>query len=365
MPEGEKVKPQHGIVLVLIISLIACAAAAAGDAPPALPQEFYGNMTIGDSPAPAGTVITAMIGGTAYGSVEVADAGRYGDPDWSLGNRLLVTATSDLKGETIAFFVDGAAAEQTAPFTPGEVTRLDLSVKATVTVPTARFTANVTSGPAPLTVAFTDTSTGGPTSWAWDFGDGANATDRNTTHTYTTPGTYTANLTVANAAGSSSTTATITVREIGAVEIVRGPYLTGTTTTTTFVNWMAQEPVAGTVEYADDAYYVANGGYARSVADTAETEFHRVALENLTPGTLYHYRLVAGNTTMGDHTFRTFPEDGGFTFIVYGDTQKSANVQIVADRIADENPLFVLHTGDQVNAIWNTDEWDAFFRSSG
>ena len=365
VPEGEKVKPQHGIVLVLLISLIACAAAAAGDAPPALPQEFYGNMTIGDSPAPAGTVITAMIGGTAYGSVEVADAGRYGDPDWSLGNRLLVTATSDLKGETIAFFVDGAAAEQTAPFTPGEVTRLDLSVKATVTVPTARFTANVTSGPAPLTVAFTDTSTGGPTSWAWDFGDGANATDRNTTHTYTTPGTYTANLTVANAAGSSSTTAVITVREIGGVEIVRGPYLTGTTTTATFINWMAQEPVAGTVEYADDAYYSANGGYEKSVADTAETAFHRVALENLAPDTLYHYRVAASNTTTGDHTFRTFPEDGGFTFIVYGDTQRPANIQLVADRIADEDPLFVLHTGDQVNGVESAGEWNDFFRNSG
>jgi len=364
-PEGEKVKPQHGIALVLLISLVACAAAAAGSVPPALPHEFYGNVTIGDSPAPAGTVITAKIGDTAYGSVEVADAGRYGDPDWSLGNRLLVTATSDLKGETIAFFVGGAAAEQTAPFTPGAVIRLDLSVKAPVTAPTAKFTANVTSGPAPLTVRFTDTSTGYVTAWSWNFGDGANATDRNTTHTYTAPGTYTANLTVANAAGSSSATAVITVREIGGVEIVRGPYLTGTTTTATFINWMAQEPVAGTVEYADDAYYSANGGYEKSVADTAETAFHRVALENLAPDTLYHYRVAASNTTTGDHTFRTFPEDGGFTFIVYGDTQRPANIQLVADRIADEDPLFVLHTGDQVNGVESAGEWNDFFRNSG
>ena len=363
VPEGEKVKPQHGIVLVLLISLIACAAAA-GDLPPALPHEFYGNMTIDGSPAPAGTVVTAMIGGTAYGSIGVVNAGGYGDPDWNLGSRLLVTAASDLKGETITFLVDGAAANQTAPFTPGRVTRLDLSIQETATVPTARFTANVTSGPAPLTVAFTDTSTGDPTSWSWTFGDGTTSAERSPTHTYTTPGTYTANLTVVNAAGSDSTTATITVREIGAVEIVRGPYLTGTTTTATFINWMAQEPVAGTVEYADDAYYAANGGYALSVADTAETAFHRVALENLTPDTLYHYRIVAGNTTLGDHTFRTFPEDGGFTFIVYGDTQLPANIKIVADRIADEDPLFILHTGDQVNAVESVDEWNNFFSSN-
>jgi hypothetical protein len=35
--------------------------------------------------------------------------------------------------------------------------------------PTASFSASPTSGTAPLTVQFTDTSTGGPTSWEWDF----------------------------------------------------------------------------------------------------------------------------------------------------------------------------------------------------
>ena len=38
--------------------------------------------------------------------------------------------------------------------------------------PVASFTANPTSGNAPLAVTFADTSTGGPTSWQWDFGDG-------------------------------------------------------------------------------------------------------------------------------------------------------------------------------------------------
>ncbi|HNT08752.1 PKD domain-containing protein, partial [Methanoculleus sp.] len=84
----------------------------------------------------------------------------------------------------------------------------------------------------------------------------------------------------------------------------------------------------------------------------------------LTPGTLYHYRIVVGNTTLGDRTFRTFPEDGGFTFIVYGDTQLPANIKIVADRIADEDPLFILHTGDQVSAVESVDEWNNFFSSN-
>lgn len=70
--------------------------------------------------------------------------------------------------------------------------------------PTAAFTAAPTSGDAPLAVAFTDLSTGDPTAWAWDFGDGTNSTQRNPAHTYTTPGTYTVSLTATNIAGSST-----------------------------------------------------------------------------------------------------------------------------------------------------------------
>jgi PKD repeat protein len=78
--------------------------------------------------------------------------------------------------------------------------------------PTAGFTASPTSGPAPLAVQFTDTSTGSPTSRSWDFGDGsATSTATNPSHTYTQAGTFTAKLTVTNASGSNSATTTITV----------------------------------------------------------------------------------------------------------------------------------------------------------
>ncbi|WP_082092987.1 PKD domain-containing protein [Methanosarcina siciliae] len=68
--------------------------------------------------------------------------------------------------------------------------------------PVAAFTADVTNGDAPLTVNFTDQSTGSPTSWFWDFGDGANSTEQNPVHTYASAGSYTVNLTVENAAGT-------------------------------------------------------------------------------------------------------------------------------------------------------------------
>ena len=72
-------------------------------------------------------------------------------------------------------------------------------------VPVASFNGTPTSGPIPLTVVFTDASTGGPTSWSWDFGDGGTSTLRNPSHTYTVAGNYTVNLTVTNNCGGSWT----------------------------------------------------------------------------------------------------------------------------------------------------------------
>jgi PKD repeat protein len=67
--------------------------------------------------------------------------------------------------------------------------------------PVAAFTADVTSGKAPLTVTFTDLSTNKPTSWSWKFGDGGTSTEQNPTHTYSA-GTYTVTLTATNGDGS-------------------------------------------------------------------------------------------------------------------------------------------------------------------
>jgi trimeric autotransporter adhesin len=83
--------------------------------------------------------------------------------------------------------------------------------------PVASFSGTPSLGSAPLTVQFTDTSTGTIDTWAWDFDTDGNvdSTAQNPSFTYTTPNTYTATLTVSNSAGSSSTTRTITVTEAG------------------------------------------------------------------------------------------------------------------------------------------------------
>ncbi|MDG6257096.1 MAG: PKD domain-containing protein [Methanomicrobiaceae archaeon] len=70
--------------------------------------------------------------------------------------------------------------------------------------PVAAFSASPTSGTAPLLVSFVDESSCAPTSWLWDFGDGANATEQNPVHLYETAGTYTVTLRVENGDGSDA-----------------------------------------------------------------------------------------------------------------------------------------------------------------
>jgi parallel beta-helix repeat protein len=71
--------------------------------------------------------------------------------------------------------------------------------------PDAAFIGDPTTGTAPLTVQFTDQSTGDITSWAWDFdNDGeVDSYEQNPSHTYNTTGSYTVSLTVTGPGGYS------------------------------------------------------------------------------------------------------------------------------------------------------------------
>ncbi|MFN7974597.1 MAG: PKD domain-containing protein [Acidobacteriota bacterium] len=72
--------------------------------------------------------------------------------------------------------------------------------------PAADFIGAPLSGAPPLAVQFTDLSTGGVTSYAWDFGDGGTSSTQSPAHTYTTAGTYTVSLTATGPGGSDTET---------------------------------------------------------------------------------------------------------------------------------------------------------------
>ncbi|HOW33999.1 MAG TPA: Ser-Thr-rich GPI-anchored membrane family protein [Methanoregulaceae archaeon] len=151
--------------------------------------------------------------------------------------------------------------------------------------------------------------------------------------------------------------------------IIWGPYLSGTTSTDTVVNVKTTEPVTVTVEYATDIYYKACASYDQNITDGTTDMLHHVSLTGLEPDTLYHYRVMYDGQATGDLHFRTFPESGPVTFVVYSDTQDQLPTfsqlerhKIVADRIAEEPDIaFVLNSGDLVNNATNLSDWDRYF----
>jgi PKD repeat protein len=82
------------------------------------------------------------------------------------------------------------------------VTKMDLISVGSPAVP--QFAVNISSGPAPLIVLFSDFSSGIPTQWHWEFGDGITSDAQNPVHVYAVPGVYDVTLTVRNTFGNAS-----------------------------------------------------------------------------------------------------------------------------------------------------------------
>jgi PKD repeat protein len=82
----------------------------------------------------------------------------------------------------------------------------DVTLKGTLNgiAPTPNFSATPTIIDEGGSVSFTDLSTGSPTSWLWNFGDGQTSTVQNPTHVYNTAGVYDVTLTVTNGFGSNA-----------------------------------------------------------------------------------------------------------------------------------------------------------------
>ncbi|QSZ66965.1 DUF3344 domain-containing protein [Methanofollis aquaemaris] len=126
------------------------------------------------------------------------------------------------------------------------------------TTPLAAFTATPPSGPAPLTVQFTDQSAYDPVSWAWDFdNDGTeDSTLQNPSYTFMAPGVYSVKLTAANSHGSD--------------DEVKTGYIIVTNTTAPLAAFTAT-PTSGiaplTVQFADQSSSsgsserIVNGGF--------------------------------------------------------------------------------------------------------
>jgi len=87
-----------------------------------------------------------------------------------------------------------------------DVSDAAFTIVSSIQPPEVQFSADLSSGPAPLSVQFTDQSnpgTGDIINWAWDFGDGNTSTLPNPQHIYAGEGLYSVTLSVTNAAGAN------------------------------------------------------------------------------------------------------------------------------------------------------------------
>jgi gliding motility-associated-like protein len=117
---------------------------------------------------------------------------------WDFGNGI----TSPLANPTATYFNPGTyTVTLTVTNASGSNTISKTNYITVNAKPTVIFTSNDSVGCFPFRVQFSDLSTpgsGSNTEWLWDFGDGANSTLQNPSHTYATAGNYTVTLKVTN-----------------------------------------------------------------------------------------------------------------------------------------------------------------------
>ena len=174
--------------------------------------------------------------------------------------------------------------------------------------PVTDFSANMTSGMAPLSVRFTDLSVGHPTSWNWDFGDGSTSTLQNPVHTYTASNLYTVSLTASNAYGANT--------------LIKEDYIAVT------------GPIGG-----DKGYYLVH-----SNVEGANVQFDGINEGIISNGTLLIEVYVTGAP------FRTFTvQKCGYFTLTQNITDypgKGETVNLYANLTAPKEPLIADFTGD-------------------
>ncbi len=115
----------------------------------------------------------------------------------------------------------------------------------------ARFTAKPDYGNVPLVVKFTDTSTGTPEAWYWDFGDGTTSAEPDPVHTFTTPGTYDVNLTVTRGMDKDSAFDTITAGGVPLADFVADATTVGVGTAVRFTDQSKYDPESWSWDFGD------------------------------------------------------------------------------------------------------------------
>jgi PKD repeat protein len=134
---------------------------------------------------------------------------------------------------------------------------------------TADFIASPTNTYPNYVIAFTDLSTGGPTTWYWDFGDGTNSAEQNPTKRYGHSGIYTVSLT---ADGSTETKDDyITINLVGIRQKTNYIYVAGRLKTWDYGPPPSRIPLRIMLETGSGNLSTVSTGGARVIISTQDT----------------------------------------------------------------------------------------------
>jgi len=151
----------------------------------------------------------------------------------------------------------------------------------------------------------------------------------------------------ASASDAEQTSVTKTVKR----EIAFGPYLQNMTSESVTICWSTLEGMSQIV--SQDGQLVKMPEYKQ----------HQMRMARLKSNTRYQYNVLENGSREGLGIFNTFPEDiEPFTFAVLGDTRSRHHIhQKIVNEIIQQDPLFVINTGDLVSNGDNIHDWQRFF----
>jgi PKD repeat protein len=163
-----------------------------------------------------------LSGGTATSfTFTNASTGNITSYSWDFGSGASPATASTVGPHSVTYSTTGAKTISLTVTGPGgsdDETKTDyINVSSAVPAPVAEFSGSPRSAvEPPLTVTFTDESTGNITSWAWDFDNNGSvdSTEQSPSYEYASAGRYTVKLTVTGPGGSDSETKTDYIRVI-------------------------------------------------------------------------------------------------------------------------------------------------------
>ena len=173
------------------------------------PLKNYGDIQVGALSSQTFTVTNEGTGDLNVSSVSILGNGDFNITSGGGAFTLVPGSTRDI---TVQFSPSSVGAKSDTlrlQSNDPEQNKLDVALSGSgiiIPIPNAEFTCSPTSGIKPLTVQFTNKSTGTISSYSWVFGDGGTSNQETPSHTYDLAGVYTVSLTVTGSSGSDTET---------------------------------------------------------------------------------------------------------------------------------------------------------------